>query len=62
MEPTNTGNDQESSIRWLLENRRPEVSRDEALRTLRIALAGDCQAVRLLDQMDGENDSTMFDK
>lgn len=62
MEPTNTGNDQESSIRWLLENRRPEVSRDEAFRTLRIALAGDRQAVRLLDQMDGENDSKMFDK
>lgn len=62
MEPTNTGNDQESSIRWLLENRRPEVSRDEAFRTLRIALAGDRQALRLLDQMDGENDSTMFDK
>jgi hypothetical protein len=62
MEPTNTGNDQESSIRWLLENRRPEVSRAQALRILRIAIAGDCQAVRLLDQMDGENDSKMFDK
>ena len=62
MEPTNTVNDQESSIRWLLENRRPEVSRAQALRTLRIALAGDRQAVRLLDQMDGENDSKMFDK
>lgn len=62
MEPTNTVNDQESSIRWLLENRRPEVSRDEALRTLRIALAGDCQAVRLLDQMANKNDSKIFDK
>ena len=62
MEPANTGNDQESSIRWLLENRRPEVSRDEALRTLRIALAGDRQAVRLLDQIATENDSKMFDK
>ncbi len=62
MEPTNTGNDQESSIRWLLENRRPEVSRDEAFRTLRIALAGDRQAVRLLDQIATENDSKMFDK
>ena len=62
MEPTNTGNDQEASIRWLHENRYPEPSHDEALRTLRIALAGDCQAVRLLDQMDGENDSKMFDK
>ena len=49
MEPTNTVNDQESSIRWLLENRPPEVSRDEGLRTLRIALAGDRHAVRLLD-------------
>lgn len=62
MEPNNTGNDQESSIRWLLENRRPEVSRDEALRTLRIALAGDCRAGRLLDQLADKNDSTMFDK
>ena len=62
METTNTGNDQESSIRWLLENRRPEVSRDEAFRTLRIALAGDRQAVRLLDQMVDKNDSKMFDK
>lgn len=55
MENQNTINDQESSLRWLLENRRPEVSRDQALRTLRIALGGDCVALGLLDQIAAEN-------
>ena len=62
MEHSSTINDRESSLRWLLQNRRPEVSRDQALRTLRIALAGDRMALRLLDQMATENDSTLFDK
>ena len=49
-----TGNDQASAIRWLLDNRRPEVSIDQALRTLRIALCCDAGAMELLDQIASE--------
>ena len=52
--PTPT-NDQGNAIRWLLDNRRPEVSIEQALRTLRIALSGDRQAMKLLDQIASEN-------
>jgi hypothetical protein len=52
--PTNT-DDQASAIRWLLDNRRPEISIVQALRTLRIALAGDRVAMTLLDQIAAEN-------
>ena len=48
-------NDQASAIRWLLDNRRPEVSIDQALRTLRIALSGDREAMTLLDQIAAES-------
>ena len=48
-------NDQANAIRWLLDNRRPEVSIDQALRTLRIALSGDRQAMTLLDKIASEN-------
>ena len=47
-------NDQASAIRWLLDNRRPEISIDQALRTLRIALSGDREAMTLLDQIASE--------
>ena len=47
-------NDQASAIRWLLDNRRPEVSIDQALRTLRIALCCDAGAMELLDQIASE--------
>ncbi len=50
-----SGNDQANAIRWLLDNRRPEVSIDQALRSLRIALSGDRQAMTLLDQIASEN-------
>jgi len=50
-----SGNDQANAIRWLLDNRRSEVSIDQALRTLRIALSGDHQAMALLDQIASEN-------
>ena len=49
-----TGNDQASAIRWLLDNRRPEVSINQALRTLRIALCCDAGAMELLDQIASE--------
>ena len=49
-----TGNDQASAIRWLLDNRRPEVSIEQALRTLRIALCCDAGAMELLDQIASE--------
>ncbi len=45
--------DQVSAIAWLLENRRPEVSREQAIRTLRIALMGDTKALRILDGLAG---------
>ena len=47
-------NDQASAIRWLLDNRRPEVSIDQALRTLRIALSSDPGAMELLGQIATE--------
>ena len=55
IESPTSGNDQANAIRWLLDNRRPEVSIDQALRTLRIALSGDRQAMTLLDQIASEN-------
>jgi hypothetical protein len=45
--------DQASAIAWLLENRRPEVPRDQAIRTLRSALAGDAKALRILAGLAG---------
>ena len=51
--PTSS-NDQANAIRWLLDNRRPEVSIDQALRTLRIALSDDRQAMALLDKIASE--------
>ncbi len=42
--------EQVNAIRWILENRRSEISIDQALHTLRIALSGDRQAMKLLDQ------------
>ena len=47
-------NDQANAIRWLLDNRRPEVSIDQALRTMRIALVGDSAAMKLLDELATE--------
>jgi hypothetical protein len=48
------GNDQANAIRWLLENRRAEINIDQALRSLRIALSGDRQAMKILDQIAAE--------
>ena len=55
IESPTPNNDQASAIRWLLDNRRPEISIDQALRTLRIALSGDREAMTLLDQIAAEN-------
>ena len=54
IESPTPSNDQASAIRWLLDNRRPEINIDQALRTLRIALSGDRQAMTLLDQIASE--------
>ena len=54
IESPTPSNDQASAIRWLLDNRRPEISIDQALRTLRIALSGDREAMTLLDQIASE--------
>ena len=55
IESPTPSNDQASAIRWLLDNRRPEIRIDQALRTLRIALSGDREAMTLLDQIAAEN-------
>ena len=47
-------NGQADAIRWLLDNRRPEVSIDQALRSLRIALCSDAGAMELLNQIATE--------
>lgn len=54
IESPTPNNDQASAIRWLLGNRRPEFSIDQALRTLRIALSSDPGAMKLLDQIATE--------
>ena len=54
IESPTPSNDQASAIRWLLDNRRPDVSIDQALRTLRIALCCDAGAMELLDQIASE--------
>ena len=54
IESPTPSNDQANAIRWLLDNRRPEISIDQALRTLRIALSGDREAMTLLDQIASE--------
>ena len=55
IESPTPSNDQANAIRWLLDNRRPEVSIDQALRTLRIALPGDRTAMKMLDEIASEN-------
>lgn len=45
--------EQAEAIAWLIDNRRPEVSREQAVRTLRIALAGDAKATRIIDGLAG---------
>ena len=54
IESPTPSNDQASAIRWLLDNRRPEVSIEQALRTLRIALCSDPSAMELLGQIATE--------
>ncbi|MDP1525267.1 MAG: hypothetical protein Q8M20_05620, partial [Rhodocyclaceae bacterium] len=55
IESPTPNNDQASAIRWLLDNRRPEIRIDQALRTLRIALSGDRAAMTLLDQIAADS-------
>ena len=43
--------EQAGAIAWQIDNRRPEVSREQAIRTLRRALAGDPAALRILDRL-----------
>ena len=55
IESPTPSNDQANAIRWLLDNRRPEVSIEQALRTLRIALSGDQAAMKQLDELAPKN-------
>ena len=50
-----TSNDQANAIRWLLDNRRAEITTDQALRSLRVALSGDRQAMKILDQIAADS-------
>lgn len=43
--------DQTSALRWILDNRRSDVSFEEALQRLRIALFDDTQAQSILDRL-----------
>ena len=47
-------NDQADAIRWLLENRRPEVTPEKALRILRLVLHDDPAAQQTLDALAQE--------
>ena len=47
--------EQAGAIAWLIDNRRPEVSREQAIRTLRRALAGDPSALRILDSLANQS-------
>ena len=49
--PAPATDDQAGAIGWLIDNRRPEVSREQAIRTLRRALSGDPAALRILDRL-----------
>ena len=46
-----TDDDQAGAIGWLIDNRRPEVTREQAIRTLRRALAGDPAASHILERL-----------
>lgn len=46
-----TPTDQTSAIRWFLENRRDDVSFEEAIRRLRFALHDDAKAQSILDEL-----------
>ena len=50
-----TDDDQAGAIGWLIDNRRPEVSREQAIHTLRRALAGDPSALRILDSLANQS-------
>lgn len=47
--------EQENSIRWILNNRRPEVPISQAIQTLRFALYGDRSGLKLLDSIEREH-------
>ena len=46
--------DREQALRWLIDNRHPDISLDQALRILRTALPRDEEATRLLRRIAGE--------
>jgi hypothetical protein len=46
--------DREQALRWLIDNRRPDIPVEQALRILRAALPRDEEAARLLQRMAEE--------
>jgi hypothetical protein len=54
MHSTTPTMDREAALRWLIANRRPEISLEQALRTLRAALPRDEEAARLLQRISDE--------
>ena len=46
--------EREQALRWLIANRRPDISLEQALRTLRAALPRDEEAERLLQRISEE--------
>lgn len=53
-----TPTDQANAIRWFLENRRDDVSFEEAIRRLRFALHGDAQAQSILEGLAGSHSAS----
>lgn len=43
--------DREQALRWLIDNRRPDIPFEQALRTLRMALPRDEETARLLQRI-----------
>jgi hypothetical protein len=54
MHSTTPNMDREAALRWLIANRRPDISLEQALRTLRAALPRDEEAARLLQRISDE--------
>jgi hypothetical protein len=52
MTPESEITDQASAIRWLIENRRPDISLPEAILRMRRALRGDQSAQATLDALE----------
>lgn len=49
--PTDLTTERREALRWLIDNRRAEVTTEQAIKTLRRVLRGDAQAQAMLDDI-----------